>query len=400
MKYLKTIILIITTIGCSININAQQKTLKDYKLLVTLENAPFDTLYLFDYTDNRNIQLPGKKKGPFTWEITIPDSIVNNSENMMLKVTDYDSISNSTSYITFFSQQNGKKKSIVNIGVEDRLNYIHGHYREKTVSNDESFLIRVDNRDTVIIGNVICEEFELDNSYENSDIKVRMDEPFFSWFIDVNNKEKTYNQYLAIYMALVKKYPDSRYLISGLANNLTKYRSVDDVKKMYDLFSQKHKSTAWAKKIELFIGGKFENSSLSTLDQKGHEEIIRDQSKFNLIVFTASWCAPCLEEIPLLKDIHNDLDQNLIITYISIDEQKNIPDFKKVITEHDIPWRSLLAYEDNKKIKEKYFVNGIPHCILVYPDGNMENIDIRYPDKRTKLYEMVNNNMELKYNND
>jgi hypothetical protein len=109
MKYFKTIILIITTIGCSININAQQKTLKDYKLLVTLENAPFDTLYLFDYTDNRSIQLPGKKKGPFTWEIIIPDSIVNNSENMMLKVTDYDSISNSTSYITFFHNKMAKK---------------------------------------------------------------------------------------------------------------------------------------------------------------------------------------------------------------------------------------------------------------------------------------------------
>jgi thiol-disulfide isomerase/thioredoxin len=227
-----------------------------------------------------------------------------------------------------------------------------------------------------------------------------MDEPFFSWFIDVNSKEKTYNQYLAIYMALVKKYPDSRYLISGLANNLTKYRSVDDVKKMYDLFSQKHKSTAWAKKIELFIGGKFENSLLSTLDQKSQENVIQDQSKFNLIVFTASWCRPCLEEIPLLKEIHNDLGKNLIMIYISIDEQKDIPAFKKVITEYDIPWRSLLAYEDNKKIKEKYFVNGIPHCILVYPDGNMENIDIRYPDKRTKLYERINNNTELKYNND
>ncbi|MGA6121638.1 hypothetical protein [Sphingobacterium anhuiense] len=106
MKYLKTIILTIITIGCSINIKAQQKTLKDYKLLVTLENAPFDTLYLFDYTDNRNIRLPGKKKGPFTWEIIIPVGIVNNSENMILKVRDYDPIYNTTTNIRFITSQN------------------------------------------------------------------------------------------------------------------------------------------------------------------------------------------------------------------------------------------------------------------------------------------------------
>jgi len=136
---------------------------------------------------------------------------------------------------------------------------------------------------------------------------------------------------------------------------------------------------------------KFENSSLSTLNQKGHEEVLQDQSKFNLIVFTASWCVPCLEEIPLLKEIHNDLGKKLIMTYISIDEQKNIPAFRKVIKQNDIPWRSLLAYEDNKKIKEKYFVKGIPHCILVYPDGEMENIEVRQPDKKARLYEIVSN---------
>ncbi|MEJ5148472.1 TlpA family protein disulfide reductase [Sphingobacterium sp. MYb388] len=400
MKYFKTIILIITTIGCSININAQQKTLKDYKLLVTLENAPFDTLYLFDYTDNRNIQLPGKKKGPFTWEIIIPDSIVNNSENMILKVRDYDPINNTTTNIRFITSQNKRIIPIANIGVEDRVNYIHARYKEKTVFTGDIISTKINNKDTSIMGDLICEDFDLMLQNDNSDITIRAKDPYFSWFNNYYNEKKSYEQYLTSYKSFVKTYPDSRYLISGLASNLNNYRSVEDIKILYSLFSEKHKHTQWAKKIESFISRKFENSSLSTLDQKGHEEVIQDQSKFNLIVFTASWCAPCLEEIPLLKDIHNDLDQNLIITYISIDEQKNIPAFKKVITEHNIAWRSLLAYEDNKKIKEKYFVNGIPHCILVYPNGDMESIEIRHPDKKTRLYKIVNNNMELKYNND
>src|SRR5690606_7887089 len=131
-------------------------------------------------------------------------------------------------------------------------------------------------------------------------------DPYFSWFSNYYHEKRSYAEYLTFYKSLVQAYPDSRYLISGLANNLMNYKSVDDIKILYSLFSEKHKNTQWAKKIELFMSRKFENSSLSTLNQKGHEEVLQDQSKFNLIVFTASWCVPCLEEIPLLKEIHND----------------------------------------------------------------------------------------------
>lgn len=84
MNYLIKIIFVVITLGYSIKLYGQQQTIKDYKLLVTLENAPFDTLYLHDYTNDRNVRIIGKKKIKFTWKITIPDSVVNNSENMKL----------------------------------------------------------------------------------------------------------------------------------------------------------------------------------------------------------------------------------------------------------------------------------------------------------------------------
>lgn len=391
MKYFKTIIFTITILWCSVNLTAQQKKLKDYKLLVTLENAPFDTLYLLDYTNNRDVRIRGKKKNKFTWEITIPDSIVDNSENMMLKVRDYDPLTNATTNIRFITSQNDKITPIANMGVEDRVNYIYARYKEKTVFAGDLISTKINNKDTSIMGDIICEDFDLMLQNDHSDITIRAKDPYFSWFSNYYHEKRSYAEYLTFYKSLVQAYPDSRYLISGLANNLMNYKSVDDIKILYSLFSEKHKNTQWAKKIELFMSRKFENSSLSTLNQKGHEEVLQDQSKFNLIVFTASWCVPCLEEIPLLKEIHNDLGKKLIMTYISIDEQKNIPAFRKVIKQNDIPWRSLLAYEDNKKIKEKYFVKGIPHCILVYPDGEMENIEVRQPDKKARLYEIVSN---------
>lgn len=390
MSFIKTIIITQIILGFSINIYAQEEILKDYKLLVTLENAPFDTLYLFDYTNNRNISIPGKKKGHFTWEITIPDSIVNSSENMSLKVIEYDSISNSTTQINFCSTLNGKVRTIANIGIEDRLNFIHARYKKTNILSDYSFLTKIDKKDSVIVGNLICRDFELDNPNENLDIMVRIDEPFFSWFMNLEDQKRTYADFLEHYNTLVQKYPASRYLISNLANNLNKYKSLEDIRNMYAMLSDKHKKTVWGKMIESFMAGKFENSSLPTLDKMGSENVIQDMEKYNLIVFTASWCAPCLKEIPILKEINEDLNKDLIITYISIDEQNTVSEFQKVISEHNIPWRSLLAYKETKEIKYRYFVEGIPHCILVYPNGNMEKIEVRDKEKRVALYKMIN----------
>ena len=72
-----------------------------------------------------------------------------------------------------------------------------------------------------------------------------------------------------------------------------------------------------------------------------------------------------------------------------MDNEKGIASFQKLIDEKDIPWRTLFAYKDVKEIEQKYFVQSIPHNILIYPNGEMEIIDVRNDEQRAKLYSMV-----------
>jgi len=131
----------------------------------------------------------------------------------------------------------------------------------------------------------------------------------------------------------------------------------------------------------------FENMLLPTLDGKSNEPVITDFSKMNLVVFTASWCTPCREEIPLLKEIYNDLKTNLIITYITLDDKKTIETFKDLLRNENIPFRTLLASREDEDIRKKYFiVRGIPHVLLVYPDKRMDIIEIRDGVQKEKLY--------------
>lgn len=361
-----------------------------YKLIVNLEKAPFDSLFLQDYTEGRNVFIAGKKTKEFTWEITIPKAIVWDSENMLLLATPYDSEHNSREMIRFVTNKAEKKVIVVNVGVDGENNYIYGTYRDTVVYRNEPFVAKIDNKDSLMLGKVICRDFNLIIKDPNSDIAVRAEDPWFSWFPGLNKEGNTYESSLARYIELSKTYPDSRFLISNLSRMLDRYKSKDDVKKVYEVFSDKHKNTLWANNIERFLySKKFPNTSLPTLHDKATQEfIVKDTSKYNLIVFTASWCRPCIEEIPLLKKIHKDLSKNVILTYVSIDEARGIKPFQKLIQENRISWRSLLAYEDVKKIKSTYFIEGIPHNILVYPNGDMEKIDVRKDGDLERLYSL------------
>lgn len=392
MKFLLTILLSIlfSCILYTNNILAQENEPNNYKLYVQLKNAPFDSLFLHDYTAGRNIIIAGKKIKKFTWEITIPVNVVNDSENMELLASPYGDKNNSMQSVRFLSEKKGKSLILVNIGLEDKNNYIYASFRDTTTFNNER-VFKNNNVDSIVFGKLICADFNLEVKDYNSDIAIRSIDPLFSWFMDVNGDKISYDDHLKKYIELSKKFPDSRFLISNLSANLQNYKTKEDVFRVYKNFSNKHKITIWAKHIDLFLStNKFLNSYLSVGKDTIKQLIIQDSSKYNLIIFSASWCKPCIEEIPIFKNIYMDLGKNLILTSISLDDLAGILAFKNLLIHKNIPWRSLYAYEDIKKIKEKYFIETIPHSILVYPNLNMEVLDVRNQEDYKKLYNTIN----------
>lgn len=364
---------------------------KPTKLIVNLENAPFDSLFLHDYTRSRSILIPGIKTQEFTWEISIPDSIVSTYENMELLVSFYDKASNSQRTVRFINEKGDQKILVANVGVEDKINYIKGTYVGESSFPNENRSIVIDNKDSVIVRDLFSEDFKLILQDDQSDIAIRAQDPFFSWFMDFSNEGISYDDFLTSYTEISRKYPDSRFLMTSLASNLYQYKSKKDIHTIYSTLSNKHKDGKWSKEIERFLqlsSNKFENTALPTVDSNVDEDIVQNRSKHNLVIFSATWCAPCIEEIPLLKEIHKDLNKNLVFTYVSMDDEKTVASFHKLIQEKDIPWRTLFAYQDVEKIEQKYFAAIIPRNILVYPNGDMEVIDVRKDEDREKLYSL------------
>lgn len=121
---------------------------------------------------------------------------------------------------------------------------------------------------------------------------------------------------------------------------------------------------AYGQKINSEI--KFEDIILNTPENLTASLFPKDSmSSINLLVFWASWCGPCLKEIPVLKKLDSVYrKKGLRITSISIDNDKEL--WTKALQEQKMSWRQLHASKDQiVRLKSQFDILAIPVSIFV-----------------------------------
>lgn len=87
-----------------------------------------------------------------------------------------------------------------------------------------------------------------------------------------------------------------------------------------------------------------------------------------LIIFGATWCTFCREEIPHFKAIHEAYaKQGLEIVNIDIQESKE--KVAKFSAKYGLPYRVLL--DEDGAVAGIYDIRGVPSMVLVDPNGNI-----------------------------
>ena len=96
---------------------------------------------------------------------------------------------------------------------------------------------------------------------------------------------------------------------------------------------------------------------------------ILDANTFVFVDFWASWCSPCIESIPALKDIYDTYRRNgLEIVSVSIDDDEE--SWIERSEELELPWINLGELKGFKgEIATSYGVTFIPKGYLVDADG-------------------------------
>ena len=98
------------------------------------------------------------------------------------------------------------------------------------------------------------------------------------------------------------------------------------------------------------------------------------KGKYILVDFWASWCGPCRDEVPTMKDVYYEFkgDKFDIVGAPVFDKASNT---LKAVTELKIPWTQILNVPDS--VPEAYGFHYIPYIILVGPDGTILETNLR-----------------------
>lgn len=108
----------------------------------------------------------------------------------------------------------------------------------------------------------------------------------------------------------------------------------------------------------------------------------------------ATWCGPCIAEIPALKELETIYgDKNIRFLSISTDKRADLQKWKMFIVENKLGGTQLIVDKDSEFYKF-YNVNTIPRFVLLDPQGKIVDADAKRPSNpalKTQLDELLNN---------
>ena len=115
------------------------------------------------------------------------------------------------------------------------------------------------------------------------------------------------------------------------------------------------------------------------------------RGKVVLIDFWATWCGPCVAELPNLKSIYQGFSsKGFDIVGISKDSNKDALD--RFLAKNQIAWSNLFNFDEGAEdhsLAEKYGILSIPYTILVGKDGKVIKMNPTSAELKEMLTELL-----------
>jgi len=125
-------------------------------------------------------------------------------------------------------------------------------------------------------------------------------------------------------------------------------------------------------------------------NHKGGTTSLADfKGKYVYIDIWATWCPPCINEFPYLKNLQRKYHgKNIEFVSISIDRNRDFDKWFNMVNDKELGGIQLIVDRNYKggsvrNISEKFFkdfaIEGVPRFILIDPIGNIVNPEVFKP---------------------
>ena len=110
-----------------------------------------------------------------------------------------------------------------------------------------------------------------------------------------------------------------------------------------------------------------------------------DKSKYEgkvvLVDFWATWCGPCVAEIPNIRRVYDEKHaEGFEVIAVNLDDQRS--DLDEFLSENKMPWSVYVSNDPSKAgmdtaLAQELSISAIPFTMLIGRDGNVVAVHVR-----------------------
>lgn len=195
------------------------------------------------------------------------------------------------------------------------------------------------------------------------------------------------------FINMISENKTSKVLAAIILPHLSMEDSIENIQKIVNAFDKSihncYPLSVLQKKIEkiqsIEIGKPAPDFTLT--DSNGNKMTLSSmRGKYVLIDFWASWCGPCISELPNIKKVYAKFkDRGLEVIGISIDNNEKL--WRQALQREQLPYLQL--YDPKWTTQKLYNFAGIPFVVLISPEGIILEKGLWGENVRTKIAEYI-----------